>query len=91
MQYSPEHTKKIRKREETLIGKVIAYVEDKDRVYQIVSVNHSRCSTLPNDHSLFDEYDDSYLERVKVSLRKWLGRQVSLTDLEHKVNVTKSF
>ena len=68
-----------------MIGKVVVYVEDKDRLYQITGVDRSECPELPYNFSLYDEYEDSYLEKVTVNLREWLGRQISLTDQEQKV------
>jgi hypothetical protein len=85
--YQSGKQQKIKKLEKMLIGKVVIKAGDKSKVYQIINVNRSKCPKLHQNSTLFDEYDESYLDCIRVDLKEWLGRPVTLTDFEARLIV----
>ena len=85
--YQTDKTSQIKNLDGMLIGKVIIHNNDKDRAYQIVKISREKCPELPEGSNLHDEYEEEYLDNVKVDLKEWLGRPVSLTELEERVEL----
>ena len=75
----------IKKIDEMLHGMVVVRVNDKDRAYQIIKINRDKCPELQDNAGLWEEYEDEYLEGIRVDLKEWLGRPVNLTDREERI------